>query len=52
LEEHITSIFRNEEQVKQETNMNQGCCLLDVGFLLGLVFNPEDGGDVFLQNTG
>jgi hypothetical protein len=20
--------------------------------LLGLVFNPEDGGDVFLQNTG
>jgi hypothetical protein len=22
------------------------------GFLLGLFFNPEDGGDVFLQNIG
>jgi hypothetical protein len=22
------------------------------GFLLGLFFNPEDGGDTFLQNVG
>jgi hypothetical protein len=25
------------------------CYLLDAGFLLGLVFNPEDGGNVFLK---
>jgi hypothetical protein len=23
-----------------------------VGFLLGLFFNPEDGGNMFLQNVG
>jgi hypothetical protein len=22
------------------------------GFLLGLFFNPEDGGDIFLRNVG
>jgi hypothetical protein len=27
------------------------CCLLHAGFLLGLFFNPEEGGDIFLQNT-
>jgi hypothetical protein len=26
--------------------------LLHGGFLLGLFFNPEDGGDIFLQNVG
>jgi hypothetical protein len=26
------------------------CCLLRAGFLLGLLFNPEDGSDMFLQN--
>jgi hypothetical protein len=28
--------------------MKQAFCLLHVG----LVFNPEDGGDTFLQNSG
>jgi hypothetical protein len=28
------------------------CCLLHAGFLLGLPFDYEDGGDMFLQNTG
>jgi hypothetical protein len=23
-----------------------------VGFLFGLFFDPEDGGDIFLQNVG
>jgi hypothetical protein len=27
------------------------CCELRVGFLLGLLFNPEDG-DMFLRNIG
>jgi hypothetical protein len=26
--------------------------LLIAGFLLGLLFNPEDGDDMFLQNVG
>jgi hypothetical protein len=25
------------------------CCLLCAGFLLGLLSDPEDGGDMFLQ---
>jgi hypothetical protein len=28
------------------------CCLLHAAFLYGLVFHPEDGGDVFLRNVG
>jgi hypothetical protein len=26
------------------------CCLLHAGFLLGLFFSPEDGGNIFLGN--
>jgi hypothetical protein len=28
-----------------------GCCLLHAGFLVGLIFDPEDGGDIFLRNV-
>jgi hypothetical protein len=28
------------------------CCLLHAGFLLGLLYSPEDRGDVFLPNIG
>jgi hypothetical protein len=34
----------SEEQVSSH--------LLEADFLLGLFFDPEDGGDVFLQNVG
>jgi hypothetical protein len=27
-------------------------CMLQAGFLLGLLLDPEDGGDIFLQNVG
>jgi hypothetical protein len=39
-----------EEQAKQETTMKQAASR--AGFLLGLLFNPEDGGDMFFQNVG
>jgi hypothetical protein len=28
------------------------CSLLPAGFLLGLLLNPEDEGDMFLRNVG
>jgi hypothetical protein len=28
------------------------CYLPDAGFLLGVIFDPEDGGDIFLRNIG
>jgi hypothetical protein len=45
LEENIASVIMVEEYAKQETSMKQAC------FLLGLLFEPEDG-DTFLQNFG
>jgi hypothetical protein len=27
-------------------------CLLHAGFLLGLIFDSEDGGDIFFRKTG
>jgi hypothetical protein len=40
-EERITSIFMFKDQ-------GELCCLLCAGFLLNILFNPEDGGDMFL----
>jgi hypothetical protein len=31
---------------------NTACSLLHAGFLLDLLFSPEDGADMFVQNTG
>jgi hypothetical protein len=53
-EEHIASIFRDEEYADQETSVKaggqQGCS--HSGSFLGLFFDPEDGGDMFLRNVG
>jgi hypothetical protein len=45
LEEHAASIFRVEEYVKQEASVKAGG---KPDFLLGLFFNADDGGDMFL----
>jgi hypothetical protein len=43
----VASIFRGEEKAKQETSFT--CCPLHGGFLLGLLFNPKGGSNIFLQ---
>jgi hypothetical protein len=50
----FASIFRIGEKDKEESSMkqNSACCLLNIGFLLVLFFNPEDGGDISLRNVG
>jgi hypothetical protein len=37
-----------EEYAKQETI--RASYMLHAGFILGLLFDPEDGGDIFLRN--
>jgi hypothetical protein len=61
LEEHVISTFRVKQSDKQETSKKQveskasqsfAHYLLYAGFLPGLFFDPEDGNDMFLRNTG
>jgi hypothetical protein len=52
-EEHTVSIFRVEEKAKQGTRICRwkGELTLQVtsaGFMLRLLFDPEDGGNMFL----
>jgi hypothetical protein len=51
-EEYITSIVRVEEEDKQNNRRSRSQAELSAstGSLLGLFFNPEDGGDMFLRN--
>jgi hypothetical protein len=53
-EKNFASICRLEKQASQETKAKKVAsrALFHAGLLLGLFFNPEDGGDVFLQNGG
>jgi hypothetical protein len=50
-DEHISSVFKIEEQPKQETQHMLAVCFMLV-FLLALVFDIEDGGDMFIRNVG
>jgi uncharacterized protein involved in tellurium resistance len=47
LEEYTASIFMVKEYAKQ--TVLSAHCLLLAGFLLGLFFDLEDGGKMFLQ---
>jgi hypothetical protein len=50
LEEHTVFIIRVKKKSKNETSSAH--YLLHTVFLLVLLFNPEDGGDMFHQNVG
>jgi hypothetical protein len=45
LQGRIISQARNQCEAGSKQN---SCCLVNVGFLLALFFEPEDGGDTFL----
>jgi hypothetical protein len=42
----------SKNQLASRTWQNTACHLLLAGFLLGLLFNPEDGVNMFLLNDG
>jgi hypothetical protein len=42
---HLSSGSKNKPSKK-------ACYMLHAGFLLGLFFHPEDGGNLLLQNIG
>jgi hypothetical protein len=51
-EEHFVSVFR-VEKAEQETRVKEGGkqSYFSAGFLFGLFFDPEDGGEIFLRNV-
>jgi hypothetical protein len=42
----------SSESKNKPSKQSSACYLLHAGFLLDLLFDPEDGGDMFLQNVG
>jgi hypothetical protein len=53
----MASTFRDENETKQATNMKQtakqskACCLFYAVFLLGFIFNTEDGSTMLLRTS-
>jgi hypothetical protein len=54
MEEHITSTFSVSNKTKQQTWKNQAGNIaeLPVSFLIGLLFNHEDGRNMLLRIFG
>jgi hypothetical protein len=50
-EEHIAFVIRVEERDEQKSTVKAGGQQRLAGFLLGLFFDPEDGGNMFLRNV-
>jgi hypothetical protein len=46
-EEHISSIFKDKEQTENSSD----CRMIHAAFLLGLFFDPDDRGDMFLRKV-
>jgi hypothetical protein len=47
--------FSDTEIISRQRNQHEAdifSCLLHLGFVLGLFFDAEDGGDMFLRNVG
>jgi hypothetical protein len=53
LEEHVTPHLQGG-RISQARNQHEACSKADVhgGFLLGLLFYPENGDNMFFQNVG
>jgi hypothetical protein len=49
---HKTSFVQETYKYIPVYDLSSACCLLHSGFLLGFIFDPEDGGDMFLRNVG
>jgi hypothetical protein len=43
---------RNQHEAGRKQAKPLACCLLNAGFLLGSLFNPEDKAAMFLRNVG
>jgi hypothetical protein len=43
--------MKSTDSSEEQFNMLAGC-LLHAGFLLGLLFSPDDGEDMFFRNVG
>jgi hypothetical protein len=44
-------VIQVRSQHEADRKQSSNCCLVYADFLLGLLFNPEDGHDIFLRNV-
>jgi hypothetical protein len=50
--QHSVARWKSTDVSEEHVAKSPACYMLRVGFLLGLFFDPEDGGDMFLWNVG